>query len=43
MKTEEEVNEMIKHFEEHANDQEESVEQQNRYKAMVNALKMVLE
>lgn len=43
MKTEQEVNEMIKHFEQHANDPEESIEQQLRYNAMVNALKMVLE
>jgi hypothetical protein len=43
MKTEEQVIEMVKHFETHANDKEESAEQQLRYKAMVNALKMVLE
>jgi hypothetical protein len=43
MKNEEQVIEMVKHFETHANDKEESTERQNMYKAMINALKMVLE
>lgn len=43
MKTEQEVIEMINHFEQHAKDPEESIEQQIRYDGMVNALKMVLE
>jgi hypothetical protein len=43
MKTETEVVEMLKHFETHANDPEESLEQQIKYNAMVQALQMVLE
>lgn len=43
MKTEQEVKDMIEHFERHANDPEESLAQRNMYKAMVNAFKMVLE
>jgi hypothetical protein len=43
MKSEEEINLMIKHFDGHANDQEESLEQQKRYKAMVKAFHMVID
>jgi low affinity Fe/Cu permease len=43
MKTEKEIKDMIDHFEGHANDTEETIEQQNRYKAMVKALHMVVD
>jgi hypothetical protein len=43
MKSQEEVNNMIEHFEGHANDPEESLDQQIRYKAMVKALHMVVD
>lgn len=43
MKTEQEILDMIKHFEGHAKDPEESLEQQIRYHGMAEALKMVLE
>ena len=42
MKTEQEINQMIKHFEEDANDKEETAERQNMYNDMVKALRTVV-
>lgn len=43
MKTQQEVIDMIRHYERHANDPAESIDQRDKYRTMVEVLKKVLE
>lgn len=43
MRTEQQVVDMIKHFEDHANDPKESIEERKKYRIMSEALKKVLD